>query len=113
SKENYRDTTIALLPPVEVGLKPAGRRYWFFPESDGGEGLEGTALGRFFTNSKQRIQRINLDGFFAYNAYQISFTPGLSSQGLFNSQVVNQVSLNIIGGHTAGVNGIEVGGVFN
>src|SRR5690606_22186763 len=29
------------------------------------------------------------------------------------SQVVNQVSLNIIGGHTAGVNGVDVGGVFN
>ncbi|MFB2120619.1 hypothetical protein ACEVG1_15490 [Parapedobacter sp. 2B3] len=113
SKENYRDTTLALLLPVEVGSKPAARRYWFFPEDDGGRGLEGTALGRFFTNSKQRIQRINLDGFFAYNAYQISFTPGISSQGLFNSQVVNQVSLNIMGGHTAGVNGVEVGGLFN
>ncbi|MEC3881110.1 hypothetical protein [Parapedobacter sp. 10938] len=112
SKENYRDTTIALLLPVEVGSKAAARRYWFFPENDGA-GLEGTAFGRFFTSSKQRIQRINLDGFFAYNAYQISLTPRISSQGLFNSQVVNRVSLNIIGGHTAGVNGIEVGGVFN
>ncbi len=37
----------------------------------------------------------------------------MSSQGLFNSQVVNQVSLNLIGGYTAGVNGVEVGGVFN
>ena len=112
SKENYRDTTIALLLPVEVGSKAATRRYWFFPENDG-SGLEGTALGRFFTNSKQRVQRINLDGFFAYNAYQVSLIPQISSQGLFNSQVVNQVSLNIIGGHTAGVNGVEVGGIFN
>ncbi len=112
SKENYRDTTVALLLPVEVGSKATARRYWFFPENDG-HGLEGTALGRFFTNSKQRIQRINLDGFFAYNAYQVSLMPRISSQGLFNSQVVNQVSLNIIGGHTAGVNGVEVGGLFN
>src|SRR5690606_31022888 len=112
SKENYRDTTVALLLPVEVGSKATVRRYWFFPKDDS-RGLEGTVLGRFFTNSKQRIQRINLDGFFAYNAYQISFTPGISSQGLFNSQVVNQASLNIVGGHTAGVNGVEVGGLFN
>jgi len=112
SKENYRDTTVALLLPVEVGSKATVRRYWFFPKDDS-RGLEGTVLGRFFTNSKQRIQRINLDGFFAYNAYQISLTPRISSQGLFNSQVVNQVSLNVIGGHTAGVNGVEVGGVFN
>src|SRR5690606_21458211 len=112
SKENYRDTTVALLLPVEVGSKATVRRYWFFPKDDS-RGLEGTVLGRFFTNSKQRIQRINLDGFFAYNAYQISLTPRISSQGFFNSQVVNQVSLNIIGGHTAGVNGVEVGGAFN
>ena len=112
SKENYRDTTIALLLPVEVGSKAMARRYWFFPENDG-NGLEGTAFGRFFTSSKQRIQRINLGGFFAYSPYQISLTPGVSSQGLFNSQLVNSVSLNIIGGHTAGVNGVEVGGIFN
>src|SRR5690606_39591519 len=43
SKENYRDTTIALLLPVEVGSKAAARRYWFFPENEG-EGLEGTAF---------------------------------------------------------------------
>ena len=113
SKENYRDTTIALLPPVQVRSAQKGRRYWFYPNDHTGVGLEGTAIGRFFTSSKQRIQRINLGGFFAYNPYQVSLTPGLSSQGLFNSQVVNQVSLNVIGGHTAGVNGIEVGGVFN
>ncbi|PPL01263.1 hypothetical protein [Parapedobacter indicus] len=113
SKENYRDTTLALLPPVQVNNRQKGRRYWFAPDEGSGMGLDGTALGRFFTSSRQRIQRINLGGFFAYNPYQISLTPGLSSQGLFNSQVVNQVSVNIVGGHTAGVNGVEVGGVFN
>jgi len=113
STENYRDTTLALLPPVQVDNRKKGRRYWFAPDEGNGLGLDGTALGRFFTSSRQRIQRINLGGFFAYNPYQISLTPGLSSQGLFNSQVVNQVSLNVVGGHTAGVNGVEVGGVFN
>jgi len=113
SKENYRDTTIALLPPVQVGKKAERRRYWFYPDDGYGGGLESTAFGRFFTSTRQRIQRINLGGFFAYSPYQVSLTPGLSSQGLFNSQVVNQFSLNIIGGHTAGVNGAEVGGVFN
>ena len=113
SKENYRDTTIALLSPVQVKPQNTGRRYWFYPDDDGGQGLESTMFGRFFTSSKQRIQRINLGGFFAYNPYQVSLTPGLSSQGMFNSQIVNEVSLNIIGGNTAGVNGVEVGGVFN
>jgi len=112
SKENYRDTTLALLPPVQISKSKKGRLYRFAP-GEWEDGLDGTALGRFFTSSRQRIQRINLGGFFAYNPYQISLTPGLSSQGFFNSQVVNQLSLNIVGGHTAGVNGVEVGGVFN
>ncbi|SKB84920.1 hypothetical protein SAMN05660226_03411 [Parapedobacter luteus] len=113
SKEKYRDTTLALLPPVQVGSKHKGRRYWLFLGDGSGGGLEGSAFGRFFTSSKQRIQRINLGGFFAYSSYQVSLTPGLSSQGLFNSQVVNQVSLNVLGGHTAGVNGVEIAGGFN
>ncbi len=113
SKENYRDTTLALIPPVQVKSRNKRRLYWFYPDDDDGVGLESTAFGRFFTSSRQRIQRINLGGFFAYNPYQVSLTPRLSSQGMFNSQVVNQVSVNIIGGNTAGVNGVEVGGVFN
>lgn len=113
SKADYRDTTVVLLPTVKVGGGDKGRRYAFYPDDGGKAGLESSALGRFFTSSKQRIQRINLGGFFAHSPYQVSLTPGLSSQGLFNSQVVNQVSLNLVGGYTAGVRGIEIGGGFN
>jgi hypothetical protein len=113
SKANYRDTTVVLLPPVQVRPGRKQRRYTFYPGEDGASGLENSALGRFFTNSKRRIQRINLGGFFAHSPYQVSLTPGLSSQGLFNSQIVNEVSLNIIGGYTAGVRGVEIAGAFN
>ncbi|WP_257666244.1 hypothetical protein [Parapedobacter tibetensis] len=113
SKENYRDTTVMLLPPVQVKPKNKWSRYRYYPDDSEGSGLEGTAFGRFFISSKQRIQSVNLGGFFAYSPYQVSVTPGLSSHGMFNSQVVNQVSLNLIGGYTAGVNGVEIAGGFN
>src|SRR5690606_5283948 len=48
SKENYRDTTIALLPPVQVRSTQKGRRYWFYPTDDIVAVLEGTAFCRFF-----------------------------------------------------------------
>ncbi|MFC3199981.1 hypothetical protein ACFOET_20340 [Parapedobacter deserti] len=112
-KANYRDTTLVLLPAVQVHPERKERRYTFYPGADGKSGLENSRLGRFFSNSKRRIQRINLGGFFAHSPYQVSLAPGLSSQGFFNSQIVNELSLNIIGGYTAGVSGVEIAGAFN
>lgn len=43
----------------------------------------------------------------------MSLTPGLSTHGFFNSQIVNTFSLNLIGGATAGVDGTELAGGFN
>lgn len=113
SKENYRDTTLALIAPVSVGAKDSKIREWFYPENAMGSGLESSAIGRFFAGSRQRIQALNLGGFLAYNPFQISLTPGLSSQGMLGGQLVNRFSLNVLGGRTAGVDGIEVAGIFN
>jgi hypothetical protein len=43
----------------------------------------------------------------------VSFTPGLSTHGKLAPQVVNNFSLNVLGGYTAGTNGFEIGGLFN
>lgn len=111
SKENYRDTMLVLLLPVEISHE--GRKIGYYHTSDSSKTISNSALGRFFTSSRQRIQNLNLGGFFVYSPFQISMTPGLSTHGLFNSQVVNKFSLNIIGGYTAGVTGTELAGVFN
>ena len=70
-------------------------------------------FGSMFSNSKQRLQSNNLGGFFAYSPFQVSLTPGLSTHGFINSQIVNNFSLNVIGGSTAGVEGYEMAGIFN
>jgi len=113
SKENYRDTVLVLLLPVEISHVAKGRKIGYYYSSDSLKTISNSAFGSFFTSSRQRIQNLNLGGFFVYSPFQISMTPGLSTHGLFNSQVVNKFSLNIIGGYTAGVTGTEFAGVFN
>jgi hypothetical protein len=118
TKETYRDTTLFLLSSVNInataseGLqKKTKRRYKYYPDAAVNKFRRG--FGRLFISSKQTIQDLNLGDFFAYSPYQVSLTPGLSSHGLYNSQVIDHFSLNVIGGYTAGVQGVEIAGVFN
>jgi hypothetical protein len=75
--------------------------------------VQETGIGRFLLSGKQKIQSLNLKNFFATRPFQISVVPGLSTHGQLSSQVVNNFSLNIFGGYTAGTNGFEIGGLFN
>ena len=112
SKENYRDTSLIFLSDIKV--RPEG---YNDPEAEQARGLmnkiEDLGFGRFFLSSKQRIQSLNIPDFFANTPFQASLTPGLSSHGSMSSQVINKVSLNVLGGYTAGVDGFEMAGLFN
>ncbi len=110
TKENYRDTSLLFLKEVKVNSKKK-KRYKYHPVETVdklGKGFE-----KLFIGSKQRIQNMNLGGFFAFSPYQVSLTPGLSSHGMYSSQVANNVSINMLGGYTAGAQGVELGGLFN
>ncbi len=75
--------------------------------------VERTGMGRFLLSTKQKMQTINLGKFFTTRPFQVSLVPGLGSHGQMSGQVVNKFSLNVLGGYTAGTNGIEIGGLFN
>jgi hypothetical protein len=75
--------------------------------------VERTGMGSFLLSTKQKVQSLNLNDFFTTRPFQVSLTPGLGSHGKMSGQVVNNFSLNVVGGYTAGTNGIEIGGVFN
>jgi hypothetical protein len=75
--------------------------------------VEKTRWGKRLLSAKQNIQSINLKKFFADRTFQLSLTPGLSTHGKLSAQVVNNFSVNVVGGYTAGVSGIELGGAFN
>jgi hypothetical protein len=113
SKEEYRDTTLNLLRDVEISSKHNTKSYKYFPLNDQSVTRFTHGFARFFIGSKQLIQGLNLGNYFATSPYQISLTPGLSSRGMYNSQVIDHFSLNLLGGYTAGIDGAEVAGVFN
>lgn len=69
--------------------------------------------GRFLISSKQRIQNINVGKFIAQRPIQTSLLPGIGTHGMLGANVVNKFSLNMLGGYTAGVNGFELGSLFN
>lgn len=75
--------------------------------------VERTGMGRFLLSAKQKVQTLNLKNFFTTRPFQVSFTPGISTHGKLGSQVINNFSLNVLGGYTAGTKGLEIGGIFN
>ncbi|PZR28532.1 MAG: hypothetical protein DI535_06535 [Citrobacter freundii] len=75
--------------------------------------VETTRAGRFLLSARQKIQSLNLNKFFTTRPYQASLVPGLGSHGKMSAQVINNISLNALGGYTAGTNGVEIGGLFN
>lgn len=111
SKLSYRDTSINFLQAVSVHSR--SRTDDYNNAANKSNGVEKTGMARFLISAKQRIQSLNIPDFFARRPFQVSLTPGLSSHGMFSPQVVNKFSLNLVGGYTAGVNGIEFGGLFN
>jgi len=113
TKENYRDTSLFILQDVHVTSKISKKRYEYYPEGDQTGGRFSRGFARLFVSSKQMIQGLNLGSFFALSPYQISLMPGLSSHGMYSSQVIDRVSLNLWGGYTAGVKGVELAGLFN
>lgn len=75
--------------------------------------VEKTQMGKFLLTAKQKIRSLNMKKFFTEKPFQFSVIPGVSSQGKMSGQVINNFSFNLFGGYTAGVNGLEIGGLFN
>lgn len=111
-KENFRDTSLHMLSGVVVTGRSKTQKYRYYP-NEGSDGVEHNRFARLFIGSKQLIQSLNIGNFFASRPYQISVIPGLSSHGLYNSQIIDHFSMNLLGGYTAGINGFEAGGLFN
>jgi len=76
-------------------------------------GVESTGFARLLLSYRLRVQSLNLKKVFIRRPVQLSFVPGISTNGPLNSQVTNKVSINLIGGYEAGLTGAELAGVFN
>src|SRR5580658_6737845 len=49
----------------------------------------------------------------AQRPVQLSLIPGWGTNGPLNARETNKLSINLIGGSSAGLDGVELGGVFN
>lgn len=115
SKIGYADTSIVVQSErdgkFDVRLRP--RAIDLDEVMVYNSGADRTWLARLFVSSRLRAQSRNIGRFFVSLPYQASLTPGLGTHGRMSSQVTNKFSLNLLGGYTAGVNGVELAGAFN
>lgn len=65
--------------------------------------------------SKMRLKNVNLNNISdtIFNRFSISLFPPISTNKLMSFHTRNNVALNIIGGTSKGVTGVELAGVFN
>jgi hypothetical protein len=117
SKDLYKDTAMIISSgydqEMKASIKPASAIQLTVVDVNQFTHVEQTWLGHFFLSSRQRVQSLNLSEFFTKQPYQYSVIPSIGTHGKMGSQVINKVSLNMIGGYTAGLNGIEMAGIFN
>jgi hypothetical protein len=67
---------------------------------------------RILIPNTQRSHARNLEENF-YRPYQISFLPFLGTNHLLSGEVVNEISLNVLVGYSAGTRKLEIGGLVN
>jgi len=117
SKDLYKDTAMVISgrhdQEMKASIKPSNPIMLSVVDVNQYSHVEQTWLGHFFLSSRQRVQSLNLREFFTKQPYQYSIVPSLGTHGKLGSQVVNKFSLNMIGGYTAGLNGVEMAGIFN
>lgn len=113
SKVSYADTIFLLPSGQPQELKVSMEQISYTLDSVVISGVERNWLASILLSPRQTMNSLNLSNFFARQPFQFSLTPGLGSHGRMGSQVVNHFSFNILGGYTAGVNGFELGSLFN
>lgn len=111
SKENYKSTVTHFLAEVNITNRKENQGERFLSGNLGG--VEKTWLGNTLVTAQQKIQSINIGGFISKAPFQFSLIPSLNSHGSLSGQVVNKFSLNVIGAYSAGVDGGEIGFIFN
>jgi hypothetical protein len=113
AKENYKIITMMVLS--EITIERGGSKKTKASDYVAGDftDIERTGIGRFFISSRQKIQSLNLGGFISEVPVQVSLIPSISTRGMMNSQINSSFSLNLLGGYTGGVRGLEMAGLYN
>ncbi|MEQ1746608.1 MAG: hypothetical protein ABMA02_14345 [Saprospiraceae bacterium] len=113
----YRDTVIGVTPQtprfVRLDLVPDTA----FAEPSGPSFRQRVArapyaLERFFVKTSQRVASLNVQDSL-HRHFQLSFLPGIGTNGYMSGNVVNDWSVNILAGYSRGNRIAEFGGIGN
>lgn len=112
-RSNYTDTTV-LVPSKRssfqnISLNIDEEKWKALSDS-----LD-SKITKLWSWTKQSVQRINMQNIrdTINRRWQVSFVPFLGTNHKMSGNVVNDYSLNILGGYSGGVRKAEVGGLFN
>lgn len=112
-RSNYSDTTIIVNSKrssfQNLSLNIDEAKWQAFSDS-----LD-SKLNRLWSWTKQSVQRSNMRNIrdTLHRTWQISFVPFIGTNHKLSGNVVNDYSLNILGGYSAGTRIVEFGGLFN
>jgi len=116
SKKNYLDTTVAIASPtgqhISIKLSPIPAPDFASPQPEAMDSTrhhQDDPLPMPFED-EPNIQNITDT---LYREVQISFLPFLGSNGWLSGNVINDYSINMLGGYSLGTRQIELGFFFN
>ena len=119
SKKNFYDTLIIVSPSDQSINISLARQYpdYDVPPIESIQPVtyapvEEVGIVQKFVKIDQRVQAENID-IIETRIGQISIWPNVGTNLKMSGQVENRISLNILAGYSAGVKGVEVGGLVN
>lgn len=116
ARHGYRDTVVQVPRNTPVGrvvLQRVDRLERLEPICQFDRcGVEDLGVARLLVPAERMDQNANLGGG-ERRVLQLSLVPSVSTNGPIAASVVNNASINVLGGYARGVDGAEIGGVFN
>ncbi|HEY3403067.1 MAG TPA: STN and carboxypeptidase regulatory-like domain-containing protein [Ohtaekwangia sp.] len=114
NRQNYADTTISVSPDkrslINIKIKNTTNKIGIAADS------VGKKVKRFFLATKRATQSaINIENIddTIYRDFQFSVFPFVGSNGTLSGNVINDFSVNLLGGYSLGVQKFEMAGLFN